>query len=234
MRTSIAFSLVPLLIVGRLAANPAPYWDDPIWKAKLVDAIGSSIRWAENDNMFGFPPSVVTVEFDYSDNKLSNATITQSTGSEHLDKEVIAGINDAHPPSVYGQDHPIAHHFQVTLNVEPNELQLRAYVHSQISEKLHLAANDYPESATRVFVTAQYQDGVFTDVKTDGPPGSNQTQNNVVKALQAMPLPSTPPDLAGKKLEFTLNLCVTRVFKDCVQAPGARRFGKLFLIVTPQ
>lgn len=211
-----------------------PYWEDPTWQERLNDSIKLSVRYSEDGDAVGFAPATATLEFDCKDGKLENISIVKSTGSEYLDKIVMDGVAKAAPPPIDQQQNLVPHHFQTTLDVEPNDNQFRSYINEKLAEKIHLPNDKYTDKPIMVFADEDYYDGKFINIKMSGADGSEDLQPIVAGLLDTFPLPAPTAHLKDKKIHFELNMCVSRTFQACMHDVSGRRSSRgLYFVVTP-
>lgn len=191
-----------------------PYWEDATWQQSLTEAIHNNVVYPQPLSGDTLPTGEGAVEFDYSDGKLININLVQSTGHRNLDEAIIQGIEKTTPPKAIFQGN-IAHHFSVPLVMEPDVDQLRMNIYDAIAHAMTLPKGVFANNPQFVYINANYLNGNLEDITAQGPGSSDPLPSAIVSRLGTAAMPLAPSNFKDKSVDLSVHFCVALQYQQC-------------------
>jgi hypothetical protein len=202
--------IAALVLVGGCSTEPSvPYWQDPDWQQVLLDAIHKNVVYPTPISADTPPIGEGTAAFDVSGGKLTNVQLTRSTGYSRLDQAIISGLQKTTPPAVSGKYDSTEHHFELTLQMQPDTDQFRGVLYDAVTEVMKLPSSAIADHPEFIFVNATYLNGSFTNVEMQLPDASDELKRTFTEKFNSSHLPLPPSNLKDKTIDVSMNFCVT-------------------------
>ncbi|HEV7163972.1 MAG TPA: TonB C-terminal domain-containing protein [Gammaproteobacteria bacterium] len=224
-----------LMFAGCATAPTGPYWEDAKWTQALADAIHVKVTYPNNFSAEVLPTGEATVGFDYQENRLTNVVITRSTGHKVLDDAVVLGIQKVTPPSV-GRDYSsTAHHFELSILMQPDIDQFRMTLYDAITSNLKFPKGLYPSTAVLVDIKANYLNGSLTNISMQRSSNFEDVDNAIIAKLGSASLPAPPSNFKDKPIEIDMSFCMALEYRFCTRNVGNQwlGFSGLSFVITP-
>lgn len=231
-----SFAIAALVgMVGCATTPNGPYWEDAQWTQALAYAIHVKVTYPSDLTTEVLPTGEATVGFDYRDSKLTNVAITKSTGYKQLDDAILLGIGKVTPPAVSRDYSSTAHHFELSIAMQPDIDQFRMTLYDAIIHNLKFPKERYPATAVVLGIKAEYLNGSLTSIAMVRPSDVVDVNDAIIDKLKNTSFPAPPANFKDKPIEIDLSLCMAAEYRFCQNNVGGQwlGFSGLSFVITP-